>query len=438
MQNVFIVGSKGIPASYGGFETFVDKLTEYHQDNCDIKYHVACKEFPKGRLPAEKVSPGGETKREVQVGTMASVNLSKGITESVQEALTEDVISNPPYTSKEFTYHNAHCFRIAVPNIGAAQAIYYDVAAVSYCCRYIKEHYISHPIVYILACRIGPWIRYFQRKIHHLGGQLYVNPDGHEFLRAKWPRPVRKYWKYSEWLMVKYADLLICDSRNIEKYIHEEYGKYHPKTTYIAYGAETEKSRLSDDDPFLLDWYNKNSLSPKSYYLIVGRFVPENNFETMIREFMRAKTIRSLAIITTVDEHFLDKLEQKLHFRKDSRIKFVGTMYDQELLKKIRENAFGYLHGHEVGGTNPSLLEALASTGLNLLLDVGFNREVAGDAALYWNKENGRLSQTIEYSEQMSSEEQTRLQEMAYTQIKIKYSWVHIAAQYVDVYKNRF
>ncbi|ETJ25548.1 Glycosyltransferase, partial [human gut metagenome] len=67
-----------------------------------------------------------------------------------------------------------------------------------------------------------------------------------------------------------------------------------------------------------------------------------------------------------------EELRQKTGFDKDERIKFVGTVYDQELLKKIRENAYGYLHGHEVGGTNPSLLEALATTDLNLLLDVGF------------------------------------------------------------------
>ncbi len=77
---------------------------------------------------------------------------------------------------------------------------------------------------------------------------------------------------------------------------------------------------------------------------------------------------------------------------EDKRIKFVGTVYDKDLLSKIRENAYGYFHGHEVGGTNPSLLEALGSTKLNLLLDVGFNHEVGEDAALYWNKEEGNLS----------------------------------------------
>lgn len=92
-------------------------------------------------------------------------------------------------------------------------------------------------------------------------------------------------------------------------------------------------------------------------------------------------------LITNVEQNkFYEELREKTGFEKDKRIKFVGTVYDQELLKKIREDAYGYFHGHEVGGTNPSLLEALGSTQLNLLLDVGFNREVAEDGAMYWSK----------------------------------------------------
>ena len=101
----------------------------------------------------------------------------------------------------------------------------------------------------------------------------------------------------------------------------------------------------------------------------------------------RLTLTRNFVLITNVEENkFYDKLRQETGFDKDPRVKFVGTVYDQELLKYIRENAFAYFHGHEVGGTNPSLLEALESTKLNLLLDVGFNREVGEDGALYWKK----------------------------------------------------
>ena len=130
----------------------------------------------------------------------------------------------------------------------------------------------------------------YVKEIHKLGGKVFVNPDGHEWMRAKWSAPVRKYWKESERGMVKYADLLVCDSINIEKYIKKEYGQYNPKTTFIAYGADVVKSKLSDTDPVYVDWFNEHGLLPFNYYYCCGRFVPENNFETMIREFMKSKT----------------------------------------------------------------------------------------------------------------------------------------------------
>lgn len=385
LQHVFIVGSKGIPGNYGGYETFVDKLTEYHQHEPSLKYHVACKAKEKGR----------------------------------------------------FVYHNADCFKVKVPDIGPAQAIYYDVAALNDCVAYIKKNHILHPIVYILACRIGPFAAHFQRVIHRLGGKLYINPDGHEWMRAKWSAPVRKYWKISEQLMTKHCDLLICDSKNIEQYIHDEYGKYDPQTTYISYGAETRKSKLADDDPKLLDWYREKGLAPKSYYLVVGRFVPENNYETMIREFMKSHSKRDFALICNVSDKFLDDLKEKTHFDQDSRIKFVGTVYDQELLMKIRENAYAYFHGHEVGGTNPSLLEALGSTDFNLLLNVGFNREVAEDTALYWTKESGNLAALIDRADWMNSSVISNLGNKAKKRIADAYSWQYIADQYKNVFINR-
>lgn len=173
-----------------------------------------------------------------------------------------------------------------------------------------------------------------------------MNPDGHEWMRAKWSAPIRKYWKVSEQMMVKYCDLAICDSVNIEKYIHECYdGKgikgNNPKTTFIAYGADLTLSKLADDDEKLVNWYKEKGLMKKGYYLVVGRFVPENSFEVMIREFMKSKSKKDFAIITNVNDKFLNELEEKLHFKSDKRIKFVGTVYDQELLKKIRENAYG-------------------------------------------------------------------------------------------------
>lgn len=344
-----------------------------------------------------------------------------------------NVIHRKDGTVAEFTYHNARCFKIRVPNIGPVQAVYYDVAALLECCRYIEKYQIQNPIVYIMACRIGPFVEYFCHRIHKLGGKIYLNPDGHEWERAKWSCLIRKYWKISEKMMVNRSVLVICDSANIEKYIHETY-THKVKTTYIAYGAETRCSCLADDDPVYTEWMQEKGLETNGYYLIVGRFVPENNYETMIREFLQSGTRRNLAIITDGNEKFLAHLEEKLCFQQDGRIKFVGTVYDKELLLKIRENAWGYLHGHEVGGTNPSLLEALGATKLNLLLDVGFNREVAEDAACYWTKDPGSLSALISSCDDMSTDHRDILGEKAKNRIRHSYSWQYIVDQYEKVF----
>lgn len=401
VQHVFLVGAKSLGA-YGGYETFINKLTEYHQKDERIQYHVACKGNGDGYMD--------ETKAE------GAVRIS----------------------DSEFIYHNAHCFKIAIPEkLGPAQAIYYDVMALEKCCEIIRRDHIEHPVVYIMACRIGPFMAHYYRKIHKLGGKVYLNPDGHEWMRAKWSAPIRKYWKISEQMMVKHSDLVICDSINIEKYIHKCYdGKgirgTDPKTTFIAYGAETRISHLTDEDPRFCNWLRDKGLAKNEYYLVVGRFVPENNYETMIREFMRSDSRKNFAIITNANEKFLKSLEEKLHFRSDSRIRFVGTVYDQELLMKIRENAYGYFHGHEVGGTNPSLLEALGSTRLNLLLDVGFNREVAEDAAVYWSKEEGDLAALIHRADGFDREMIEFLGIKAKNRIKEAYSWEFICGRYAE------
>ena len=388
VQHVFLVGAKSLGA-YGGYETFINKLTEYHQSNPAIKYHVAVKANGQGAsVPdGEKVIDG------------------------------------------RYTYHNADCFQIKIPEkLGPAQAIYYDCAALAQSIKIVKEQNIQNPIVYIMTCRIGPFFKHYAKKVRGLGGKILLNPDGHEWKRAKWSAPVRKYWKYSEKVMVCGSDLVVCDSKNIEKYIQQEYGVKN--TTFIAYGAETKKSECPEEK--YEKWLSEKGLRREEYYLIVGRFVPENNYETMIKEYMKSKTQKDFAIITNSNDSLLEELERKLSFSKDPRIKFVGTVYDQELLKKIREEAYGYFHGHEVGGTNPSLLEALGSTKLNLLLKVGFNEEVAEDSALYWTKEPGNLAALIEKCEGIDREEFGR---KAKERIKTAYSWEFISDRYAEIWK---
>lgn len=389
MKSVYIIGSKGIPAKYGGFETFVEKLTE-NQKNKNIKYYVACM-------------------RE----------------NSAKSNITADV----------FEHNGATCFNIDVPNIGPARAIAYDIEALKKAIEISKSNKDVEPIFYVLACRIGPFIGKYRKQIHALGGQLFVNPDGHEWMREKWSAPVRRYWKISESLMVKNSDLLVCDSKNIEKYIQEDYQKYSPKTTYIAYGTDLHKSSLTPKNRIVREWFSEKGVSENNYYLVVGRFVPENNYEAMIREFMKSNTKKDFVLITNVEQNaFYEKLRKETGFDKDSRIKFVGTVYNQELLKYIRENAFAYFHGHEVGGTNPSLLEALFSTKLNLLLNVGFNKEVGENGAIYWDKDN--LHDVIEKSETLSQEQIDELDRLSTKEVQERFSWNFVVDEYEGLFKR--
>lgn len=382
MKDVFIVGSKGIPANYGGFETFVDNLVT-RQVNPKIKYHVSCMTFDK--------------------------------------------------SVKQYDYNGAECQEIYVPNIGGSKAILYDLRSLDWALDTIKERNLTDGIVYILACRIGPFLHKYIKKFHNHGFKVWVNPDGHEWKRAKWSVPVRKYWKVSEKLMVKNADFLICDSKSIEEYIHEDYRKYNPQTTFIAYGADITPSILKKDDKKVVDWFNKHDVKLNEYFLIVGRFVPENNYETMIKEFMKSKVNKDLVIITNVEKNaFYNSLKEETHFENDKRIKFVGTVYDAELLKFIRENALGYLHGHSVGGINPSLLEALGSTKINLLYNVGFNKEVGEDSSLYWSLEDGSLANKLNEVEEISTEKEENFGKLAKQQIIDNYSWEKIVNDYEE------
>lgn len=402
-QHIFIIGSKSI-GQYGGYETFVERLLTEHENLDGVKYHVACKANGEGYMDESRLS-------DIEV-----------IKQTTDGKVTE------------FTYRNAHVFKISCPQIGPAVAIYYDRAALLYSIQYCKDNNIQKPIFYILTCRIGLFISDLKKQIKDIGGFLALNPDGHEFLRAKWPLPVRKYWKWSEKKMVFAADMVICDSVNIEKYIREEYG--HKNTRYISYGADVESSELGDSNQKFGSWLKENGLESNSYYLVVGRFVPENNYETMIREFMKSNSVKDFILITNMNDKLKNYLDKTLNFSSDSRIKFVGPVYDKELLAKIRKNAYAYLHGHEVGGTNPSLLESLGSTDVNLLLSVGFNREVAQESALYWNKEDGNLSRLIDEVDSLDLETRKNLGNKAKERVKTAYSWQFIGDEYKKVWNE--
>ena len=380
MQHVFIIGSRGLPAKYGGFETFVENLVG-HQVSPQIQYHVACL--------------------------------------SDKEAY------------HHFDYKGVDCFTIQAPKFGPARVIAYDMMAINYALKLVKEQEIVQPVFYILGNTIGAFIAPFARKIHHAGGIFYINPDGLEWKRAKWAKPVQAYLKYSEKLMTKHADLVISDNQGIEMYINKIYP--WSKTTFIAYGTDLNLSSLTDQTTKVRDFFNQWQSKEKNYYLIVGRFVPENNYESIIREFMKSQTQRDLLIVCNYQGNvYFDELRNKTGFDQDKRIKFVGTVYDQELLKYIRNQAFAYIHGHEVGGTNPGLLEALAQTDLNLVLDVDFNHQVAKETAFYWQKADASLVALIDQVDMKA--DFCQLGQAAKENMKENYTWEKMVGEYEELF----
>ena len=380
MQHVFIIGSRGLPAQYGGFETFVDQLVS-HQVSPDIQYHVAC-------------------------------------------------LSNDQ-AYQHFDYKGVDCFTIKAPKLGPARVIAYDMMAINYALKLIKKQGIEQPIFYVLGNTIGAFVAPFASKIHKLGGQFYINPDGLEWKRAKWAKPIQAYLKYSEKIMTRHADLVISDNPGIESYIKEAYP--WSKTTYIAYGTDLSPTSLNSQDNKVREFYQKWQTQEKNYYLILGRFVPENNYETAIREFMASSTKRDLVIICNQEGNpYFEELRARTGFDQDPRVKFVGTVYDQDLLKYIRKEAFAYIHGHEVGGTNPGLLEALAHTDLNLVLGVSFNQTVAKDTAHYWTKETGNLAHLINQVDPL--EDVSEWGQRAKANMKQNFTWEKIVGEYEELF----
>ena len=380
MQHVFIIGSRGLPAQYGGFETFVDQLVS-HQVSPDIQYHVAC-------------------------------------------------LSNDQ-AYQHFDYKGVDCFTIKAPKLGPARVIAYDMMAINYALKVIKKQGIQKPIFYVLGNTIGAFVAPFARKIHKIGGRFYINPDGLEWKRAKWAKPIQAYLKYSEKVMTRHADLVISDNPGIESYIKEAYP--WSKTTYIAYGTDLSPTSLTSQDNKVREFYQKWQTQEKNYYLILGRFVPENNYETAIREFMTSSTKRDLVIICNQEGNpYFEELRARTGFDQDPRVKFVGTVYDQDLLKYIRKGAFAYIHGHEVGGTNPGLLEALAQTDLNLVLGVSFNQTVAKDSAHYWTKETGNLAHLIDQVDPL--EDVSEWGQRAKANMKQNFTWEKIVGEYEELF----
>ncbi|MGZ3951569.1 MAG: DUF1972 domain-containing protein [Flavisolibacter sp.] len=221
-----------------------------------------------------------------------------------------------------------------------------------------------------------------------------VNMDGLEWKRTQYSKPVRRFLKNAEALAAKHADFLVADSRGIQAYILNAYIR---ASTFIPYGAE----RLDEPDPSLLAQF---SLQPYNYHIVVSRLEPENNIEMIIKGYLESRMDQDLVIVGTVNQ-----LGKHLKYKyPNDRIKFIGPIYDKTLLNNLRYFSLLHFHGHSVGGTNPSLLEAMACKANIAAHNNVFNRAVLGADAEYFNTSDDitriinahPLSQTVETRKQ--------------------------------------
>lgn len=167
---------------------------------------------------------------------------------------------------------------------------------------------------------------------------------------------------------------------------------------------------------------------------MVGRCVPENNYELVIKEYMNSKINKDLVIISNLDSsNYYNELTSITNCNSDKRIKFINGVYDTTDLAVIRKNAYLYIHGHSVGGTNPSLIEALSLTDLNILYDVSFNRYAGMDSSLYF-KFKGDLTKLLDdttYLDSIRKEKGKWAKEI----VKNNFTWKIIVDKYKEIFR---
>ncbi|SDF27129.1 Glycosyltransferase involved in cell wall bisynthesis [Blastococcus aurantiacus] len=195
--------------------------------------------------------------------------------------------------------------------------------------------------------------------------------DGLEWKRAKWGPVGQRYYRGAESLAVRWSDALIADAVGIADYYRHEFGA---PTTLLTYGApliEPGSDRLAE-----------LGLEPGQYHLVVARFEPENHVELIVDGYARSSATKPLVVVGSAP--YSDEYTARVHAAADGRVRFLGGVWDQVQLDQLYANSYTYLHGHSVGGTNPSLLRAIGAGAAVLAFDCDFNREVVAEAGRYF------------------------------------------------------
>lgn len=355
-----ILGSRGIPALYGGFETFAEELSSrLVKDGDEVTVYCEMKE---GEQPK--------------------------------------------------THQGVNLVHIPAPKLGPFTTILFDLL----CLWHARK---AFDVVYMLG--YGTSIFCFIPRLW--GTTVLINMDGVEWARDKWGRLAKLWFKVMESVAMWTPDQLIADAEGILKHLQSRH-THLPPVSVIPYGAPVVDKAPNIN---LLDEWQ---LTRDRYYLVVCRLEPENSVLEIVKGYLQSESGHHLVVVGC-KKHPTEYVKELL-LLSNSRIHFIGTLYDREKLQALRYHAFAYFHGHTVGGTNPSLLEALGCGSVIIAHNNIFNQEVAERSAIYFQRGQD-VAKCIRTVEAYPEELRNQLKCMARDRIRQVYSWDVIMESYRNV-----
>ena len=360
-SSIAILGTRGIPAKYGGFETFADEVST--------------------RLAAHGLSVA---------------------------VFCEDDGSG---ASQPATYRGVDLVYVPVPRLGPLSTIVHDF-------RCLWRARSAYDVVYMLGygAALFCWLpRLF-------GTEVWINMDGIEWRRTKYGRLGRLWLRLMEAAAVRTPTRIVADADAVEASLRRRHRRL-PPCAVIPYGAP---ARADEPDAASV---RALGLQPGRYHLVVCRFEPENHVREIIEGYTASRSRRPLVVLGTArsDTPYVRALRQLA--AADERVLLLPPIYDAARLTALRYHACTYLHGHSVGGTNPSLVEALGCGNAVIAHDNAFNREVAGPAALYFST----AADVPSLVERLEADEPLRAQlgREARQQQQQRYTWDAVVAAYL-------
>lgn len=310
-MRVALIGTRGVPARYGGFETAVEEIGQ-RLVNRGHHVQVYC-----------RAEPGQE---------------------SLDSYLGMELIQLPAWRRRHLETLAHTALSVIHPSLrGVDAAIVFNAA--------------NAPLLPVLRARRIP---------------VATHVDGLEWQRAKWGPMGRPYYRAAEALAVRWSDLLIADAKGIADYYAGQFGA---PTRQIAYGAPILAAPAGDALAAV-------DLTPGQYHLVVARFERENHVLEIVEGYVASAAKLPLVVVGSAP--YSDEYTAAIHQAADERVRLLGGVWDQTLLDQLYQNARCYLHGHSVGGTNPSLLRAAGAGTFVASFNVAFNREVVGRHGGYW------------------------------------------------------